>query len=35
MGKLGFTVERTTTVPETGRPVLVYELNRESVTTVT
>jgi RimJ/RimL family protein N-acetyltransferase len=35
MAKLGFTLERTTTVPETGRPVVVHELIRESVTTVT
>ena len=35
MEKLGFTVERTTTVPETGQPVVVTELNRGSVTTVT
>ena len=35
MEKLGFTVERTTTVPETGRPVVVYELIRGSVTPVT
>ena len=35
MDKLGFTVERSTTVPETGQPVLVYQLSRGSVTTVT
>jgi RimJ/RimL family protein N-acetyltransferase len=30
MAKLGFTFERATTVPENGRPCVVYELTRDA-----